>query len=328
MVRRLDKIEKEMGYCEIRLEKERRLRKQAVFLQADLDALKRILRDLERASTEGYSAGGVVAGIPVAQVAEAAASASVDLERYRKAFVTAGVLDSLRDERALLERELDGVADRLKGYAAFEDRQLGLLREKRLALRGLAQDSNVRLRRINEDFRRVEDQWTSLAEDLINLDEALFFLEGNIDYLRSARGFLVAARATFDLQAWLRTPYETDLMRHSDIGRAREMVEGADRNVKLAEKDLVCLANARVPTEELRRGMVPFFSALFDDLFIRRRMESTVQLVEEIAHVNERVLGKARERRQRLEAVKARIERERERKYSEMGAARRRFAYR
>ncbi|MBN1417415.1 MAG: hypothetical protein JXP34_01490 [Planctomycetes bacterium] len=328
MVRRLDKIEKEMGYCEIRLEKERRLRKQVVFLQADLEALGRILRDLEAGAHPEWEDEGVVAGVPVSAVAEAAAAGTEGLDRYRKAFVTAGVRDNLREERELLARELDGVEERLKSYTSFEDRQLGLLREKRLALRGLAAEGNLRMRRVNEDFRRIEDHWNSLAEDLINIDEALFFLEGNIDYLRSARGFLVSARATFDLAAWIRTPYETDLLRHSDIGRAREMVDGADRNVKLAEKELVCLANARVPIEDLRRATVPFFGAIFDDLFIHRRIESAVHLVEEIARGNERVLGKARERRKRLEAEKLRIETERERKYSEMGAVRRRFVCR
>ena len=36
MARRLDKIEKEIGYCEIKLEKDRRMRKQVQFLQNHL----------------------------------------------------------------------------------------------------------------------------------------------------------------------------------------------------------------------------------------------------------------------------------------------------
>ena len=44
MVRKLEKIEKEMGYCEIKLEKERRLRRQVQFLEADLEVLDRFVK--------------------------------------------------------------------------------------------------------------------------------------------------------------------------------------------------------------------------------------------------------------------------------------------
>ena len=48
MVRKIEKIEKEMGYCEIKLEKKRRLRRQVMFLDADLEVQaltgKRVVR--------------------------------------------------------------------------------------------------------------------------------------------------------------------------------------------------------------------------------------------------------------------------------------------
>ena len=43
MARQIDRIEKEVGYCEIKLEKERRLRKQIAFLKDDLEALNHVV---------------------------------------------------------------------------------------------------------------------------------------------------------------------------------------------------------------------------------------------------------------------------------------------
>ena len=47
MVRKIEKIEKEMGYCEIKLEKKRRLRRQVMFLDADLEVLEEFSRSYE-----------------------------------------------------------------------------------------------------------------------------------------------------------------------------------------------------------------------------------------------------------------------------------------
>ena len=44
MVRKIEKIEKEMCYCEIKLEKKRRLRRQVMFLDADLEVLEEFSR--------------------------------------------------------------------------------------------------------------------------------------------------------------------------------------------------------------------------------------------------------------------------------------------
>ena len=61
MVRRLDRIEKEMGYCEVKLEKERRLRCQQLFIQADVEALDEVL--------DAYRAENVEAGLKFSELA-------------------------------------------------------------------------------------------------------------------------------------------------------------------------------------------------------------------------------------------------------------------
>ena len=47
MVRKIEKIEKEMGYCEIKLEKKRRLNRQVMFLETDLEVLDQFIKSYE-----------------------------------------------------------------------------------------------------------------------------------------------------------------------------------------------------------------------------------------------------------------------------------------
>ncbi len=52
MVRKIEKIEKEMGYCEIKLEKKRRLNRQVMFLETDLEVLDQFIKSYEGCYTE------------------------------------------------------------------------------------------------------------------------------------------------------------------------------------------------------------------------------------------------------------------------------------
>ena len=68
MVRRLEKIEKEIGYCEIKLEKEQRLQAQAHFLRIHndglLDAIDRLL--LQAHGMHREFRGDIGVAVPIA----------------------------------------------------------------------------------------------------------------------------------------------------------------------------------------------------------------------------------------------------------------------
>jgi len=268
MARRLDKIEKEMGYCEIKLEKERRLRKQVQFLKSDIAALDSLIRAHARWQ------------IPAPQASIGRSAGEENRRPSRQAFMAAGLLEIVQEEREILARELEEINARLDSFTGFETKRTDLEEEKRSVLKDLAPTHSSRIRRMNEHFKKIERQWNSLTEDVINLDEAIFFLERNLDYLRSCRTFLISAKGSFDIEAWLSGGYLSDLFRHSNIGRAKEMADGADRNLKMALKELVCVSSVKTRPESFQRILHTLLEALFEDIFIEGKLQSSLRVVE------------------------------------------------
>ena len=99
MARKLEKIEKEMSYCEIKLEKERRLRKQAQFLTAELEAVDRFLKLYESSDLRLHE-------LPFPRIAQ-----QISMERSQseepgpafhravEGFTSAGVFQMVREDR-------------------------------------------------------------------------------------------------------------------------------------------------------------------------------------------------------------------------------------
>lgn len=268
MARRLDKIEKEMGYCEIKLEKERRLRKQVQFLKADIAALDALIRGHARWQ------------VPPPQASIGRSLGEENRRPSRPAFMAAGLLEIVQEEREILIRELDEINTRLDSFSGFETKRTVLEEEKRSVLKDLAPAHSSKIRRLNEHFKKIERQWNSLTEDVINLDEAIFFLERNLDYLRSCRTFLISAKGSFDIEAWLSGGYLSDLFRHSNIGRAKEMADGADRNLKMALKELVCVSSVKTRPESFQRVLHALLEALYEDIFVEGKLQSSLRVVE------------------------------------------------
>ena len=105
MVRKLEKIEKEMGYCEIKLERERRLRRQAEFLTAELEAVERFLKLYESSDVQIHE-------LPFADIAHQIAversrsdRPGPAFERAREGFLSAGIFQMVREDREILVRE-------------------------------------------------------------------------------------------------------------------------------------------------------------------------------------------------------------------------------
>jgi hypothetical protein len=306
MFRRLDKIEKEMGYCEIKLEKERRLRKQILFLENDLAAIDGLIGEFSRRGFLDLPLNG-----------------KFDIERSRKTarerFLAAGLLELYRDEREILGRERDELLARLRNFSGFDSKRVNLEEEKRKALKNISPAHSVKLRKINDDFKRIEKSWNSFSEDLINLDEGIFFIDRNLDYLKSARTFLISAKGSFDIESWVSTGYLSDLFRHSNIARAKEMADGADRNLKMAQKALVCLASVKANAEGFQRVLVPFLDALFEDIFVESRLMDTLQVVEATLANNLKLAEAIKAKRAALEAKLIEAEKMRAQMFTRLG---------
>jgi predicted nuclease with TOPRIM domain len=194
--------------------------------------------------------------------------------------------------------------------------------EKRKALKNMAPAHSSKLRKINDDFKRIERNWNSLTEDLINLDEGIFFLERNLDYLKSARTFLISAKGSFDIESWVSSGYLSDLFRHSNIGRAKEMADGADRNLQMAQKELVCVSSLKIHPEQIQRVLVPILEALFEDIFKDGRIQSSLQVMEAALSNNLKQVEQIKAKRAILDEKLQEAEKLRNQIFSQLGADR------
>jgi hypothetical protein len=312
MARRLDKIEKEMGYCEIKLEKERRLRKQITFLRADIAALDRLVW---QHATNGLRAPKVAG--------RSSLNGDTSRRPSREDFLAAGLLEIVQEEREILARELEELTGRLHAFAGFESKRSVLEEEKRNALKDLAPAHSSKMRRINEDFKKIERQWNGLTEDVINLNEGIFFLDRNLDYLRSCRTFLISARGNFDIESWVNGGYLSDLFRHSNIGRAKEMADGADRNLKMAQKELVCVSYVKIRSEPFLRVLEALLEALFEDIYVEGKLLRSLQVVEAALAGNIKLVEQVKQKRELLGARLEQTEKVRTQMFSRLGADRR-----
>ena len=322
MVRRLEKIEKEMGYCEIKLEKRRRLCTQREFLLADLDALTRFSK-LYESSDMGLRS------LPYAKVAR-----QLTLERNRSEkpgrffqrskedFIAAGILDMVRDDREVLKREVADLDAKLESFSGFTKKRTVLEEERQLVLNSLAPNLSSRIRKLNESFHKVESQWNSLTEDSLNLDEGIFFLSRNADYVKSARSFLITAKGNFDIETWIDTGFTSDLFRHSNIGRAKEMLDGANRNLKLAQMELCAAHHIQLQLDGFEPVLVEFLDALFDDIFLEGRLGQSITVVEKAEGGSEKCVRQARQKRGTLHSKLERTERERTAVFQRLGTSR------
>ncbi|MCZ6793308.1 MAG: hypothetical protein O7J95_06820, partial [Planctomycetota bacterium] len=171
--------------------------------------------------------------------------------------------------------------------------------------------------------KKIEHLWNSLTEDSLNLDEAMFFMSRNADYLRSSRSFLVAAKGSFDIETWMEDRFQGNLFRHSNVGRAKEMIDGANRNLKLAHKELVCVSNLKFEIESFETCLVKFLDALFDDIFLDGRIERTIPVTEQAIRDAEARLTKLRRRREQLHKRLERAERSRVSLFQRLGGEKR-----
>jgi len=243
--------------------------------------------------------------------------------RAKEDFISAGVLAMVREEHDILLREREGIESKLDAFLGFGKKQNILQTERNTALRSLAPVHSSKMRKVTEEFNRIEELWNSLTEDAINFDEGIFYLARNVDYIKSSRSFLITAKGSFDIESWVESGYSSDLFRHSNIGRAKEMIDGANRNLKLAQKELCCVTNVKLRLECLAPILVSFLDGLFDDIFVDGRLGRCIAAVEEALIQSEKNLLLIRQRRETLHVKLERAERLRGQLFQRLGGAKR-----
>jgi hypothetical protein len=310
----------------VKLEKERRLRCQELYLRADVEALNEVLAAYSVVKFEAALKSNRIGGYPIAELPRIARKGPKEaVERVREAFVSVALQCALRETREMLSNELESVAERLASYNDFQSRRSNLLAQRKSTLELLGVEADEFAGEVLEDFEKIEGRWNQVSEDLVNVETAVGHLQNNLDFLRSARSFVLGARASFDVDVWCRSGYLSDLFRHSPIGRVFEMVQCADLNVRLAEKELVCLTCWQYQAHKSVTVLGPFVHTLFDDLFVRGNFQTTKAVIEEAEEKNRREHEALAKFCQKLTDERCELDRQREEKFTEMGHNVKRF---
>ncbi len=327
MVRRLEKIEKEMGYCEIKIEKGQRVVLQLDFLKLHRSALVDAIRRFEATHNAEIGEGNLLGGMSLLEVYHEVPldPGSKTSQRLREVFRCIGAFPLLIEEREIIDREIEEIEEKLQSFNAFLEKRRWLVTERDETLTTFDMRGEDAIDQISREFERTEHNWNTLTEDLINIDEAIFYVTRGADYLRSARNFILSARSQFAIDSWIREGYLIDLFKHSTVGRAKEMVEGADRNLKMALMELICLDELALNPEDFEHLLLPFLDALFDDLFVSGKLRDTMQLLEVRSERCQRLLGELEVRRGVLVSDQREQEENRVRLFHQIGDERRKL---
>tara|TARA_B100000809_G_scaffold32116_1_gene28031 strand:- start:185 stop:1174 length:990 start_codon:yes stop_codon:yes gene_type:complete len=323
MVRKIEKIEKEMGYCEIKLEKKRRLNRQVMFLETDLEVLDQFIKSYEGCYTE-------LSELPYPKIGKQIGVERQSIEklgpfflRSKDDFIAAGAVEMVREELKLLRREKEDIEARFETFNGLARKREVLLEERHEALESVAPVQSSRLRKAGEEFKKIEYLWNGLTEDAINVDDAIAYLSRNVDYLVSASNFLTAAKGAFDVESWIDNDFTGTLFRHSNIGRAREMVYGANRNLKLAQKELVCVVNMEFEFNQFEPMLVNFLGSLFHDIFLEGRLGEILDVMEEVIVESRKRLEMVQKKREQLRKKVEKTEKARTRSFNRLGGEKR-----
>ncbi|MEM7261099.1 MAG: hypothetical protein AAF488_03850, partial [Planctomycetota bacterium] len=225
----------------------------------------------------------------------------------------------------LLDREIDELEERLSTFVVFDAKRELLEEERESALQAFRSEEAAPVAEIFQEFEGIEHTWNGLTEDVMNLDEAIRHIGHAADYLKSARSFILTARSQFTIDRWLREGYLLDLFKHTSVGRAKEMVEGADRNLKVALRELICLEDMTIDPADFEHLLLPFLDCLFEDLFVRCKLRSTMELLEARIERVDRLYRSLDEVREKVLTVQNEREEERGRLFSQIGDERRKL---
>ncbi|NCF98700.1 MAG: hypothetical protein GWP39_04225 [Planctomycetia bacterium] len=327
LIRRLEKIEKELGYCQIKLEKEHRLATRVHFLRAHRDQMREALTSYPETDSNSHNSLGGIAFLEISRRMMEDES-SFSYEDIRLSFIALGMRPEIGQELELLDTDISDTTEKLSTFRVFHDKIAGLQSERAQALSSFILEEGEPVLEISENFEATESRWNVLTEDLTNLDDALFCVQRANDYLSSARNFVLQARSHYSVQQWLESGYLVDLFKHSLIGRIKEMLEGAERNLKTALGELICLNDEDYDLFEFSDFapiLLPFYKQLFGDVFKQTKFQDVLSLVEERLDRSERLHKRLEEARENVFSSQMEQESARENLFHQIGEERRKL---
>ena len=156
LIRRLEKIEKELGYCQIKLEKEQRLATRVHFLRAHRD---RLLEVLDLFPEQDSGAGDRLCGLSFSEISSRIMDEDkhLDLDPLRNSFLAIGMRPEVTTELEELEVEIKDVSERLSTFRVFHDKVAGLQSERRHALSSFDLSGDEPVLAISDEFEVTEN---------------------------------------------------------------------------------------------------------------------------------------------------------------------------
>jgi hypothetical protein len=101
------------------------------------------------------------------------------------------------------------------------------------------------------------------------------------------------------------------------------MIDGANRNLKLAQKELCSVANLKFRVDPFESVLAKFLDALFDDIFAEARLTKSIHIVEIALEKAEKTLRQVRGKRETLHGKLEKIERSRSQLFQRLGGEKR-----
>ena len=102
------------------------------------------------------------------------------------------------------------------------------------------------------------------------------------------------------------------------------MADGADRNLKMAQKELVALSTGKIRFDLFSRVLAPFVSALYHDVFVEGRIHGSQKVIEAALAKNVKLLDDLRQKREATSKRLDDMERLRTRLFTQLGEKERR----
>ena len=160
MVRKLEKIEKEMGYCEIKIEKGQRLCAQLQFLKLHRQAISGAIRKFEESGDPDVGDGNRLGGRTLREVYH---HVSLDPETeesvsLRELFRSVAAFPLFWEERDNIDRDIEDIEGKIESFDAFLDKRRGLTHERDETLVTFALQESDPIHLISEELT-CYDAW-------------------------------------------------------------------------------------------------------------------------------------------------------------------------
>lgn len=198
-------------------------------------------------------------------------------KEQREAYMAAVKCDAAEKELFEIESRLNQTVEELASLQDCEKEYETLLQEKREDIKRRGLPAAEEILRTEQRLFEAEKQAREIREAIASGEKAKELAEAAYDNLDSADGW-----STWDIFGG---GLMTDLMKHSDIDDAQEMIEALQvqlRNFKTELTDVRIDADIRIDISEMLKFADYFFDGFLADFEVKHRIEDAIGQVEEV----------------------------------------------